>query len=448
MERYAEYKDSGVEWIGDIPSHWALRRGSTIGDYSKGSGITKGEVVEEGFPCVRYGELYTQFDHALHEPVSFIESPGQVLASRGAIFITASGETVEEIGKCVVYLGDGEISVGGDIIVLDAAKDYDSEYLSYLINSEGVRCQRAAAGRGGIIVHIYSKNFRQMDFVHPPVEEQRRIVAFLDERTGWIDEAVKNTEKKSALLKEQRTSLINEVVTNGLNPQVEMRDSGVEWIGDIPNHWSLSRLASLTSGLESGVSANSIDKVVSEEGQLAILKTSCVSRGVFEIDQHKVVLKEEHNRLKCPVQAGSIIVSRMNTPALVGASAYVDQDASYLFLPDRLWQVYIDVVGVVPKLLGYVVGSVGFRRLLSSISVGSSPSMKNIPQEAFLKSIVPVGPVEEQERIVAFLDERTGMMDEVIAMEKERITLLKQYRQSLISEVVTGKRKVFDEPYL
>ena len=213
LDPNVEMKDSGVEWIGDIPSHWALRRGSTIGDYSKGAGITKGEVVEEGFPCVRYGELYTQFNHALHEPVSFIESPGQVLASRGAIFITASGETVEEIGKCVVYLGDGEISVGGDIIVLDAAQDYDSEYLSYLINSEGVRCQRAAAGRGGIIVHIYSKNFRQMAFVHPPVEEQERIVAFLDERTGMMDEVIAKEEERMLLLKEYRQSLISEVVT-------------------------------------------------------------------------------------------------------------------------------------------------------------------------------------------------------------------------------------------
>ena len=213
LDPNVEMKDSGVEWIGDIPSHWALRRGSTIGDYSKGAGITKGEVVEEGFPCVRYGELYTQFNHALHEPVSFIESPGQVLASRGAIFITASGETVEEIGKCVVYLGDGEISVGGDIIVLDAAQDYDSEYLSYLINSEGVRCQRAAAGRGGIIVHIYSKNFRQMAFVHPPVEEQERIVAFLDERTGMMDEVIAKEEERMLLLKEYRKSLISEVVT-------------------------------------------------------------------------------------------------------------------------------------------------------------------------------------------------------------------------------------------
>jgi type I restriction enzyme S subunit len=441
MERYEEYKNSGVEWIGDIPSHWALRRGSTIGDYSKGAGITKGEVVEEGFPCVRYGELYTRFNHALHEPVSFIESPGQVLASRGAIFITASGETVEEIGKCVVYLGDCEISVGGDIIVLDAAQDYDSEYLSYLINSEGVRCQRAAAGRGGIIVHIYSKNFRQMAFVHPPVEEQERIVAFLDERTGWIDEAVKKTEKKIALLKEQRASLINEVVTKGLDPNVEMKDSGVEWIGDIPSHWDGAELKRLVQVIPSNVDKHII------EGELPV--KLCNYTDVYY--NEKISDDQDLTEGSCTdrelerysVREGDVIITKdSESPDDIGIPVLIEKT-----LPNVVCGYHLTMLrgnGINGRFLFRYIQSNSVRAYFEVNSSGVTRFSLGKSSIAEMKTLLP--PVEEQERIVAFLDERTGMMDEVIAKEEERIVLLKEYRQSLISEVVTGKRKVLDEP--
>lgn len=209
-----EMKDSGLEWIGKIPSHWELRKGSTIGNYSKGNGIKKDEVRETGLPCIRYGEIYTKYNHKFQQVETFIdEGITEVKVFCGTLLMTGSGELLEEIGKCVVYVGQKELYVGGDIIILKPFSEFDSEFLSYQINSECIRIQRELNGRGGIIVHIYSKNFKDMWFPTPPLSEQNEIVEYLDEQTGLIDKTISIEEKRIELLKEYRQSLISEVVT-------------------------------------------------------------------------------------------------------------------------------------------------------------------------------------------------------------------------------------------
>lgn len=208
-----EMKD-GVEWIGEIPRHWELRKGSTIGNYSKGNGIKKDEVRETGLPCIRYGEIYTKYNHKFDRVETFIdEGITDVKVSYGTLFMTGSGELLEDIGKCVVYVGNEELYVGGDIIILKPFTEFDSEFLSYQINSECLRIQRELNGRGGIIVHIYSKNFKDMWFPTPPLSEQIEIVSYLDEHTQLIYKTVSIEERRIELLKEYRQSLISEVVT-------------------------------------------------------------------------------------------------------------------------------------------------------------------------------------------------------------------------------------------
>ena len=209
-----DMKDSGVEWIGEIPIDWELRKGSTIGNYSKGKGIKKDEVKETGLPCIRYGEIYTKYNHKFESVETFIDGGvTDIKVKKGTLFLTGSGELLEDIGKCVVYVGNGEIYVGGDIIILKPFNEFDSEFLSYQINSECIRIQREQNGRGGIIVHIYSKNFKDMWFPTPPTSEQQQIVEYLDEQTNLIDNTISIEEKRIELLKEYRQSLISEVVT-------------------------------------------------------------------------------------------------------------------------------------------------------------------------------------------------------------------------------------------
>src|SRR5690606_37015243 len=119
----------------------------------------------------------------------------------------------------------------------------------------------------------------------------------------------------------------------------EYEDSGVEWLGEVPGHWEVKALKNVISRIESGVSVNAIDTPAAE-GEIGVLKTSCVYRGWFEPVENKAVVPEEYERVGCPVTAGTLIVSRMNTPDLVGAAGMVGESNPGLFLPDRLWQVH------------------------------------------------------------------------------------------------------------
>ena len=211
-----EMKDSGVEWIGEIPRGWSIVSGSVLGSYGKGKGIKKDEVVEEGLPCIRYGEIYTSYEHSVFKTVSYINeetTQSSISTNKGTLLITGSGETKEDIGKCIVWLGEEEVWVSGDIITLEPNEITNPEYLCYTINSESIRIQRELYGRGDIIVHIYSKNFKEMKFPLPPLSEQKEIVEYLDKETELIDKTVSIEERKIELLKEYKQSLISEVVT-------------------------------------------------------------------------------------------------------------------------------------------------------------------------------------------------------------------------------------------
>lgn len=210
-------KDSGVEWVGEIPERWSFVRLGVLGSFSKGKGITKDKIKENGFPCIRNGEIYTTYNLRFSEPKSFIDETTifeSIKVKKGTLFFTGDGETLEEIGKCVVYLGEEEIYVGGGINVFTPKIDKVSPiYLSYVMSSTSCVYQKSIGGKGEIVVHIYSKQLRDIQFGLPILEEQQEIVDYLDKHTKEIDDLVSMEQKKIELLKEYRQSLISEVIT-------------------------------------------------------------------------------------------------------------------------------------------------------------------------------------------------------------------------------------------
>jgi len=209
-------KDSGVEWIGEIPEHWEMKRLSNFGAFSKGRGIKKDEVIEKGLSCIRYGEIYTKYDRVVFETFSFISeetSKNSLFVSKGTVLFTGSGETISEIGKSIVWMGEQQIFVGGDIITLVLNNKLNPLFVSYLLNTNFVQYQKSLVGKGEIIVHIYAKNIKEIKTPLPPFSEQNQIVKYLDTHTQEIDELISLEEKKIVTLKEYRQALISEVVT-------------------------------------------------------------------------------------------------------------------------------------------------------------------------------------------------------------------------------------------
>ena len=212
--------------------------------------------------------------------------------------------------------------------------------------------------------------------------------------------------------------------------------ASIRWFGLVPSGWVTYRLKQVTISVTSGVSVNASD-AGAEPHQFGVLKTSAVCGGKFFPEENKTVWESEADRLACPVTRNSLIMSRMNTPSLVGESGYVAQDFPTLFLPDRLWKLVFDSETVFTPYISHVLSSSGARQALSCMATGTSPSMKNLSIEEMGSLPVPLPALDEQKLIAAYLDRETARIDRLIAAKERMLALLEEKRAALISRVVT-----------
>jgi len=212
------------------------------------------------------------------------------------------------------------------------------------------------------------------------------------------------------------------------------KDSGVEWIGEIPTHWEIQPFKAAVLALESGTSVNAADRPAIL-GELGVLKTSCVYTGDFDVNENKAVVTEDVDRVSCPVRKGCLIVSRMNTPDLVGAAGLVRDVSEGIFLPDRLWQVTL--TETYPPFAHYWTRSSAYRGQVRLACSGTSSSMQNLSQGQFLSFTFVKAPFREQAEIATFLDRETGKIDALVAEQERLMALLKEKRQAVISQAVT-----------
>ncbi len=209
-------------------------------------------------------------------------------------------------------------------------------------------------------------------------------------------------------------------------------------IGSIPEEWDVTSLSDAFQNLEAGVSVNSDER---QNADFFVLKTSAISDGLINIDEAKPVVKKEYARLKCPVKKGSIIISRMNTPQLVGACGYVAEDAKGYFLPDRLWQV----INSKPekydfRWLNYLLNQYRYKNAIHAVATGTSNSMKNISKERLLEIRIPRPSIEEQKFIVKAISDIEALIYDLEKLIKKKQNIFTGTMQSLLS----GKIRISD----
>ena len=454
MKKYDNYKDSDIEWIGEIPEHWEVKRLKNIGNLFSGLSGKSGadfspEAKSNTKPFINFTNVannkYIVSDNFGYVAIS--EDEKQNLVKKGDLLFLMSSENQEEVGKSSLLNDDfGELYLNSFCkgFRISSMEIYPN-FLNYLLNSSTLSKLVSLEGRGFTRINLRMEGIENLPVFYPRYEEQTAIANYLDHKTTQIDSLISKKQQFITLLKEERIAVINQAVTKGLDTKVKMKDSGIEWLGEIPEHWEVKPLKYLVKDLLSGVSVNSHDVPITNNEEFGILKTSCVYDYTFRPIQNKQVLKEEYNRVKCSVEKDTIIISRMNTPELVGASGYVSKDYPNLFLPDRLWKTeFFNDVKINVKWLSQVLISDLYKKALSSRATGTSPSMKNISKDDFLTLQIPYSPLEEQNEIAKFLLKESSRVDEIIIKAKQEIELLKEYKTALISEVVTGKVDVRD----
>ena len=213
-------KPSGVEWLGDVPAHWEVQKLGRLGFFFKGGGGTKKDEIEGGLPCIRYGDLYTQYQFLIKDSQAGIAEANTSKYRQlkyGDLLFAGSGETIEEIGKSAVNLIDGPVYCGGDVIGFRSSQEMDPTFLSYTADCSHSTYQKACMGRGVTIMHIYSNELKHLLIPLPPISEQRAIAAFLDKQTERVDLLCARVEVAIERLQEYRTALITAAVTGGID---------------------------------------------------------------------------------------------------------------------------------------------------------------------------------------------------------------------------------------
>ncbi|GHB79332.1 restriction endonuclease subunit S [Persicitalea jodogahamensis] len=417
MRKYSNYKDSGVEWIGKIPEHFNLTsiKNLVTTKVTDGPHETP-EFLDEGIPflsveSVQNGKL--DFDKKrgyispeLHEVYSKKCKP-----QKDDIFIVKSGSTT---GKSTIVETDEDFNIWSPLCIVRSDTNKITPRFAFLsIQSAYFRRFVELGWSFGTQPNIGMGVIENIKIIVPPLPEQQVIVTYLDEKTTLIDDLIKKKQEKIQLLKEKRTALIKHVVTKGLDPEVEMKDSGAVDLGLIPSHWKLMKLK-FVAGLQSGnsITSDSIDEV----GDYAVYGGNGL-RGFTTSYTH-----EGHY----------VLIGRQG--ALCGNINYAN---------GKFWA---SEHAVVASLKGsYETTWLGeLLRMMNLNQYSLASAQPGLSVERIQNLDIPVPPYSEQQAIVTYLDEQTQLIDQTIQQEEQKIDLLKEYRQSLISEVVTGKICVLD----
>jgi type I restriction enzyme S subunit len=271
----------------------------------------------------------------------------------------------------------------------------------------------------------------------PPLEAQRRIARFLDEKTARIDGLI---EKKRALLErlaERRQALITRAVHKGINPDASMKPSGIGWLGDIPAHWKVQRLRFSVKKFEQGWSPQ-CDNRPAQPGEWGVLKVGCVNGEFYDEGENKVLPSELDPVERYEVMVGDILVSRANTKELLGSAALVESTQGNMIFSDKLYRItlrdHLD-----PRYLIGVLRSPLSRLQYEQDATGTSGSMQNIGQDTIKNLVHPLPPYPEQiqigERLTTMRTEETALRDQVSLS----LSRMHEYRSALITSAVTGR---------
>ena len=444
MNHYNSYKDSGIEWIGDIPTDWNILKIKNLFSFAKGSGVPKSEVNDFGHSsCIVYGQLYTKYKglNVIPNTLSRTDlSKDSSVTSMGNEILIPGSTTTTGIDLCnCKTLNYEDVILGGDIIILRPKKQKISrEFYSYFISTVS-KPQFEMEGRGVTIYHIYPKQIREMFVPNLPIDEQNQIVSFLDNKIEKIDYLIEKIEQKIKLLKEQKSSLIHESVTKGINPSIGMKDSGVEWIGEIPINWEILRCKYILRDKPS----NGIFKKKDQFGfGTKLVNVSDIYTDNFLITDENLDLvdcdEQEKNSFKVKYGDQFFIRSSLKLEGIGVSSMYIGEEPCVF--ESHIVKITPNEEVIIPRFLNYYLNSTLSREYF--IKFSNTVTMTTIPQDPIKNLLVPIPSKKEQEDIIEYLNKNTKKNNEIILKNKKKIELLNEYKQSLIFEVVTGKKRV------
>lgn len=431
MKKYDEYKDSGFDWIGEIPAQWDNLRLRFVCELRNGYTPSKdnSDYWEDGtIPWYRMEDI-RDTGRKLQEAKQYITEEavkGGGLFDAGS-FILATTATIGEHALLIV-----ESLANQRFTNLKIRKSLSNilsrDYFFYYLFVIDDYCK--ATTKTSTFPAVSMELLKNCQIVFPSFCEQVAIATYLDTHCAKIDNLISIQQKRIALLQELKQSVITYAVTKGLNPNVEMKQSGVEWIGDVPKHWEVMPLK-FTGTFGNGLTYSPKDVV---DNGILVLRSSNIQNSSLSFEDNVYVSKVSRDLL---VNKGDIIIcSRNGSAALVGKSAFVDKELNATF--GAFMMRYIPNI---EKKYGFYLFQTAIGQYKGYFS---TTTINQLTKTTIDEIKVPLAMAEEQAAIASYLDHKCATIDTSISNAQHQIDLLQEYKQSLITEVVTGKRKVTD----
>ena len=441
MKQYETYKDSGIQWLGKIPSHWEMASFKRLFSFGRGLSITKADLVESGLPVINYGQIHAKFNSGTKiikellrfVPESYAKGNESSIAHKGDFIFADTSEDLEGCGNCV-YVDEEQLLYAGYHSVIASAKNETSKFLAYLFKTDQWRSQIRAAVNGVKVFSITQNTLSDTFVVLPPFAEQQAIASYLDYKVGQIDATIKEKEAMLEELKAYRTAIISETVTKGLDKNVEMKDSGIEWIGKIPKSWAVVKLKNIAkvNGRIGFRGYTTSDLVVEGEGAYAI-GGKHITNCVLDLSNPDFISwTKYYESPEIMVHKGDILMAQRGS---LGKTALVREDIGNATINPSL--VLLNNISIDNVFLYYFLVSSSSLTYIELLNTATAVPM--ISQNQIENMFVPIPPVAIQKEIAALLDKKTTEIDKSMKLTSSQIDDLKSYKSSIISEAVTGK---------
>lgn len=432
-----EMKDSGIEWIGEIPVDWKVIKNKYLLSllYSGGTpSVSNNEFYcfEGGIPFVSISDMST---------VDYVLSTQKRLTNSGIkdknLKVLPNGTILYSIYATVGAVSELKIeaAISQAMLALQVNSKEDKSFYKY--NLAAMKDYIFSNTNGNTQFNLNAEKVKNFYFVLPDIETQQRIADYLDRKCSQIDAIIARQQKVIEKLKAYKLSVITEAVTKGLNPDVPMKDSGVEWIGEIPEHWKMVRLKFLLSHI---IDCPHETPIYSADGDYLVIRTADQDLGKLRAaeDMYRLDEGEYQNRIRrMPLEKDDIVYGREGERW--GLACLVPESNIYC-LGQRMLQFRCKKESFLPRFAMWALNS-KFVYLQGAVdTIGSTSPHVNISN--IRNFLIPVPNIDEQQEIVEFVDKKMSQLDKEVEHREMLICKLNEYKKSLIHEVVTGKKEV------
>jgi len=443
--RYPAYKDSGVEWLGEVPKHWNLvpikRTLQSIEQgWSPQCEAAPAELGEWGVlkvGCVNGGKFNPDENKALPRELL----PDARLAIRSGDVLVSRANTRELVGSVAMAEMDyPNILLCDKLYRLRTNQACCPAFLARYLVSDGARnvIETSASGASSSMLNIGQPVIVNMPIALPSAREQANVVHFLDLETAKIDALIAEQQRLIELLQEKCQAVISHAVTKGLNPTAPMKDSGVEWLGEVPEHWDVVPMRRLLLKIEQGWSPECLAKQANED-EWGVVKAGCVNRGTFNPHENKTLPADLKPQTEYEIQAGDLLMSRASgSPELIGSAAFIEKTRPRLLLSDKIFRLRASEK-VSCRYLAAMLSSAPLRQQIKRAISGAVGLANNLPQSEIRAFVATLPPLDEQTAIEAFIKKESSRVSDLLQESEAAITLLRERRSALISAAVTGQ---------